>query len=428
MSSGTSMTAPQSARNTLSARHWAVVLLLVISVLINYVDRSNLSLAVPAIQHDFNLTPVRVGMLLSAFFWTYALAQLCGLAGYFSDRFPVGWVLACGYIVWSGATVLTGMVSGFTALYLTRLVLGLGESVAYPCYSRVFAELPQEQRGRANAFIDAGTKLGPSIGAFVGGLLLVHFGWRILFIALGAGGLLWLVPWFVVMPRTGEHAKTPQMSAPFFSRMFRLPCAWGCFFGHFAGNYFYYFLLTWMPAYLAGEKKLSIAHMSQLTSALFLLIAFSTISSGFITDELIARGVSTTRVRRGAVVFGLASASILLTLAFLPSSLNVWVAVMCLACLGFGAYTSNHWAIAQTLAGTSMAGRWSSVQNGIANLSGVVAPWATGFIVQRTGSARMSFVLTGAIALAGAFSWGLLVRRVEPIDWGTPNAGVPVEV
>jgi hypothetical protein len=126
-------------------------------------------------------------------------------------------------------------------------------------------------------------------------------------------------------------------------------------------------------------------------------------------------------------VIGLSSASSLLLLAFVPGSLNVWIAIMCFACFGYGAYTSNHWAIAQTLAGTSMAGRWSSIQNGIANLSGVAAPWATGFIVEWTGSARMSFVLTGAVALAGAFSWALLIRRVEPVDWGTP-AVVPIEV
>lgn len=422
------MARSQSERVNLSKRQWIVVLLLVVSVLINYIDRSNLSLAVPLIQRQFTLTPVQSGLLLSAFFWTYALAQLCGLAGYLSDRFSVGWVLAGGYIVWSGATVMTGLVSGFATLYVARLLLGLGESVAYPCYSRVFAELPQQQRGRANAFIDAGTKLGPSIGAFIGGLLLIHFGWRVLFVVLGVGGLLWLLPWFSVMPRTSHRANASPDTLPPLARLFKLPCAWGCFFGHFAGNYFYYFLLTWLPTYLASEKKLSIAHMSQLTSALFLLIACSTIAAGYVTDALIARGLSPTRVRRTSVVIGLGSASSLLALAFVPTSLEVWIAVMCFACLGFGAYTSNHWAIAQTLAGTSMAGRWSSVQNGVANLSGIVAPWATGFIVEITGSARMSFVLTGAVALAGAFSWGLLVRRVEPIDWGTRNPAFPIEV
>ena len=198
----------------LSGREWTMVLLLVLSVVINYIDRSNLSLAVPLIQPQFGLSPLQVGSLLSAFFWTYALLQLFGVAGWLSDRFPVGWVMVGGYLLWSGATAVTGLVSGFSALYLARLLLGAGESVAYPCYSRVFAELPQEHRGRANALIDAGTKLGPAIGAFVGGILMVHFGWRVLFVVLGAGGLLWLLPWMAVMPRNGRRADAPSAVPP----------------------------------------------------------------------------------------------------------------------------------------------------------------------------------------------------------------------
>src|SRR5579859_4562893 len=179
------MTNGSDGKTRMSSREWMLVLLLMISVIINYIDRSNLSLAVPLIQRQLALSPLQVGALLSAFFWTYALMQLSGFAGWLSDRFPVGWVMVGGYVLWSGATIVTGLVTGFASLYIARLLLGAGESVAYPCYSRVFAELPQEHRGRANSLIDVGTKLGPSIGAFAGGLLLVHLGWRMLFIVLG---------------------------------------------------------------------------------------------------------------------------------------------------------------------------------------------------------------------------------------------------
>ena len=177
---------PQIATR-MSSRERIVVLLLVISVVINYVDRSNLSLAVPLIQRQFALLPLQIGSLLSAFFWTYALLQISGVAGWLSDRFPVGWVMVGGYVFWSGATVVTGLVSSFSALYIARLLLGVGESVAYPCYSRVFAELPQEHRGRANALIDAGTKLGacyrrvcrrPAVGAPRMEVALRRFGSR----------------------------------------------------------------------------------------------------------------------------------------------------------------------------------------------------------------------------------------------------------
>ena len=414
-------------RMRMSTREWTLVLLLVASVIINYIDRSNLSLAVPIIQHQFALTPVAVGSLLSAFFWTYALMQLCGLAGWLSDRFPVGWVMLGGYVVWSCATMMTGLVTGFGTLYLSRLLLGMGESVAYPCYSRVFAELPQAHRGRANAMIDAGTKIGPAIGAFVGGLLLVHFGWRVLFVALGAGGLVWIVPWMAVMPRVSRRAQVSDEALPSILQLLHVPAAWGSFVGHFCGNYFFYFLLAWLPSYFVTEEKLPLGAMSRLTSAIFLLIAISTLLAGGITDRLIVSGHSPTRVRKAAVVGGLALASSLIALVLVRNNLPVSLAIMGISCIGYGAFASNHWAITQTLAGPMMAGRWSSVQNGVANLSGIVAPWITGYIVKGYGSLRLSFVLTGAVALLGACSWGFLVRRVEPVQWAASEPKFAVQ-
>jgi ACS family D-galactonate transporter-like MFS transporter len=410
--------ASRSAR-PMSRGEWTIVLLLVISVIINYIDRSNLSLAVPLIQQQFALSPLQIGELLSAFFWTYALLQLVGFVGWLSDRFPVGWVMVSGYVVWSGATVLTGLVSGFTALYAVRLLLGAGESVAYPCYSRVFAELPQEHRGRANSLIDVGTKLGPSIGAFVGGLLLVHLGWRMLFLVLGGVGMLWLVPWIKLMPHVEQRANAPDatMGLASIAKLLRLECAWGAFFGHFCGNYFFYFLLAWLPTYLVGEEKMSIGSMSRLTAAVFFLIATVTLTTGWVSDRLIAAGYSATRVRRTAVIGGLSVASSLLLLGLIHNNVPLSLCVIAVACMGYGAFASNHWAITQTLAGPGMAGRWASLQNGVANLSGIVAPWVSGLILQMKGSSRMAFVMTGAVALLGACSWGLLVRRVEPVKW-----------
>jgi MFS family permease len=356
--------------------------------------------------------------LLSAFFWTYALMQISGIAGWFSDRFPVGWVMFGGYVLWSGATVITGLTSSYAGLFVALLLLGIGESVAYPCYSRVFAELPQQQRGRANALIDAGTKLGPAVGAFVGGLLLVHIGWRMLFIVLGAGGLLWVLPWLRIMPHYGRRVSggdAPPL--PSIARLIRVKSAWGTFLGHFCGNYFLYFQLSWLPIYLVREEKLSIGSMSRLASGVFLLIACSTLVAGWISDRLIAAGASPTRVRKNVVVGGLTVASSLLFLAFTHGNLPLSIAIMTVACIGYGAFASNHWAISQTLAGPAMAGRWTSMQNGIANLAGIVAPWVAGAIVQISGSSRMAFFITGSVAIAGAFIWALLVRRVEPVQW-----------
>lgn len=421
------MPEPAPTHLRISRREWVVILLLVFSVVINYVDRSNLGLAMPLLERQFAFSSLKAGELLSAFFWSYALVQLVGLAGAVTDRYPVGWVLMLGYLLWSVSTAFTGVAASYAALFSLQLVLGLGESVAYPCYSRIFASMPQEHRGRANALIDAGTKLGPAAGAFAGGIVLVHFGWRMLFMVFGAGALLWMPLWYVAMPRgegdRGRSArvysveKPAQRSDATIGKLLRLRCAWGAFFGHFSGNYFYYFLLAWLPTYLVQEEHLSIRVMSRLTAAVFLLIACSTLLAGWISDRLISSGTSATRVRLTLVVGGQLLASILLALIFVHGHPLVSLGVLAVACVGHGGYASNHWAIAQTLAGPAMAGRWSSLQNGVANFAGIAAPWIAGLIVQTQGSARLAFVVSGAVALLGALSWALLVRRVEPVKW-----------
>ncbi len=420
-------------RAGMSRREWIVVLLLVASVFVNYADRSNLSLAVPILEKQFALSPFRAGELLGAFFWTYALVQVVGLAGLLADRFHAGWVLFGGYLLWSLATASTGLTASFAALFALRLLLGLGESVAYPCYSRVFAAMPQEHRGRANALIDAGTKLGPAAGAFVGGAVLVHFGWRTMFGFFGLGALAWLPLWYWAMPRGEEAAvaRTPEAAAilkrdgaePSVARMLRMPCAWGSFIGHFCGNYFYYFLLSWLPAYLELEVHLSTGAMSRLVSAVFFVIACSTLVCGFASDWLIARGASPTFVRRTLASGGLVLASTLIVFSIVRGHPDLALSILIVACMGQGAYASNHWAVTQTLAGPVMAGRWSSLQNGVANFSGIAGSVLTGWILQKCGSMRPAFAVAGVVALIGGLSWGLLVRRVEPVDWGKAGVG-----
>jgi MFS family permease len=423
--------APGEFRNArwarISRREWIVILLLVLSVVINYVDRSNLGLAMPLLERQFSFSSLRAGELLSAFFWTYALVQLFGFAGELTDRFPVGWVLMLGYLLWSTATAFTGLTTSYAALFALQLVLGLGESVAYPCYSRIFAAMPQEHRGRANAFIDAGTKLGPAAGAFVGGMVLVNLGWRMLFVFFGAGALVWMVPWYFAMPRGKQSVRDKHSAASSIAgsagaagsitKMVRQRCAWGTTIGHFSGNYFYYFLLAWLPTYLVQEEHLSIGSMSKLTGAIFLLIACTTLLAGWISDRLIAHGASATAVRLTLVVGGQAMASSLLALTFVHGHPLIALGLLTIACVGHGSYASNHWAIAQTLAGAAMAGRWSSLQNGVANFAGIAAPWLAGLIVETRGSARLAFIVTGGVALAGALSFAFLVRRVEPVNW-----------
>jgi MFS family permease len=401
----------------MSRSEWVLLVLLITSIFINYIDRSNLSIAAPLLEKELSLSPVQVGSLLSSFFWTYALLQLFGIAGWLADRFPVALVFTAGFLIWSLATVATGVLSGFAAIYTARLFLGAGESLAYPCYSRIFAtQLPQHHRGRANALLDAGSKLGPAVGTFLGGLLLGRLGWRWFFLALGSCSLVWIGPWLWYSLRLPAGSITVTQTDRPVTRMLRLRSAWGTFLGHFCGNYFWFFLLTWVPSYLVHERGFSILKMTNVVSVALAAVAVTTVSAGWISDRLIARGVSPTVVRKSVVVSGLAVSSIILPVAFVTST-AVSVALLVLACMAFGAYTSNHWAITQTLAGPSMAGRWTSLQNGIGNLSGIIAPSLAGIIVETSGSSKLAFVISALIAIAGAAVWGIVVGPVEEVRW-----------
>jgi MFS family permease len=407
----------QDESHRMTRSKWALLWLLIASIFLNYVDRSNLSVAAPVISTEFGLTPGDLGLMLSAFFWTYALLQLFGIAGWLADRFPVGMMLAAGVFVWSIATLAGGMVTGFTALFFTRLLLGAGESIAYPCYSRILAaDIPASHRGRANALLDAGSKMGPALGTLAGGLLLSRIGWRPFFIVLGIVSLIWLLPWLRWMPRTGASAVRATEAGPPMSAIVQRRDAWGAFLGHFCGNYYWFFLVTWLPTYLVKERQFTIDGMATISSIAYFAIAAATVAAGWISDRWIASGASPTRVRKTIVVTGLLSASVLLPVAYVNDR-NTSIALLFLACAGFGTYTSNHWAITQTLAGPLAAGRWTSLQNGIGNLSGIVASWFTGIVVERTHSFPLAFVAAAALAVLGAIFWGIVVGPLREIAW-----------
>jgi len=395
-----------------------VLALLVVSGFINYIDRSNLSVGATNIQNEFHLTPFQLGLLLGAFFWTYALSQFLGFAGWLVDRFHVSWILAGGFFLWSGAMGTTGLASTFALLFATRLLLGMGESVAYPCYSRILVtDFPENHRGVTNAWIDAGTKSGPALGSLLGALALARFGWRALFVGLGFGSLLWLIPWLAWMPR-GEAFSAPvdPRKIPSALRILSQRSAVCSALGLFCSNYFWYFLVTWLPHYLETERHFSKAKMGVFASLAYLAVAVASVVSGWLSDRWISRGGAPTRVRKTFTGFGLAFATIILPVALVRDE-GVAMGLLMLACISYGAFASNVWAITQTLAGPHAAGRWTAMQNGFGNFSGVVGPALTGWLVGRTGLFSLSFAVAAAVALAGSAIFVFGIGPLEPIRW-----------
>ena len=403
-----------------------VIILLSISVFINYIDRGNLSIAAPILKDELGISATQLGVLLSAFFWTYACLHL--FYGWLVDRLNVNWVFAGAFLLWSAATAATGIVHTFAALFILRLLLGMGEAASYPSYNKIIAlNFEEEHRGVANSVLASGLLLGPGFGLLFGGLLMARFGWRPFFIVLGLASMLWILPWLRWMPKKQYATQTETAGVPNLFEFLLLRSAWGTCFGLFCGNYVNYFLITWLPFYLVRERHFSMDKMAKIGGIAYLLAALACTVAGWLSDRWIAAGVAPSLVRKMFTGGGIGMSGVFLGLAVINGP-AVCVALVILGVVAFGVSASNIWAITQTLAGQRATGRWVGFQSFFGNMSGMVAPAVTGFVLQRTGQFYWAFLIVTAVAFAGAASWIFLVGRVEPVIWDRKLRAQPAAV
>ena len=405
-----------------------VLILLALSAFINFVDRGNLSAAAPLLKTELALSDARLGILLAAFFWSYACFQIA--SGWLVDRLDVKWMLAGGFFVWSLATAATGLADGFALLLTARLVLGAGESVVYPSYSKILARhFPEDRRGFANAIIITGFYAGPAFGLFFGGILMGRYGWRSFFLVLGLLSLIWLLPWLQWMPRDREANPAASIrdgeGTPGILEILKLRSAWGTCAALACLDYFSYFFLTWMPTYLVRGRDFSMDQMAVTMGAAYVLCAVVAAVCGRLSDHWIAAGATPTLVRKGFTSAGMAGAAVFLVPCVLAGPGLATVMVVLVAA-SLGVCSSNVWAITQTLAGPRAAGRWTGIQNFVGNLGGAVAPALTGFVLGQTGHYFWTFAITAIVSLLGALSWAFLIGRVEPVAWAPQVRGKAV--
>jgi MFS family permease len=393
------------------------VALLALAMFINYADRGSLSVVAPVLRDQLHIGEAGMGVLLSSFFWSYTLCQ--PLAGSLVQRFEVRWMLAAALALWAGATMACGLAASFGAILALRLLMGVGESVIYPANARILAVQASEHlRGRYNGLIAMAMCLGPTCGTLLGGLILARFGWRAVFLGLGAVSLLWLAPWLTTptAPSPRPAPSQPSRSGPGYGELLRQRALWGVSFGQFCYTWQFYLLLTWLPTYLVKVQHLSLSAMAVIGAAVYGLQALAAVSSGLATDLMIRHGGSAAGVRRTVVTLGVAGGgAALLMVGVGPHALAI--PSLLIAGVFTGVANPLMFAIGQTLAGPNAGGRWMGIQNMVGNCAGILAPVATGLIVQATGSFTGAFALAALLAVAGVVCWSVVLQRVEPVAW-----------
>jgi MFS transporter, ACS family, D-galactonate transporter len=369
---------------------WGIIGLLVVGVIIAYVARSNISVAVvvPEFRRLFHLTDASRGTLNSAFFWSYAFLQIP--AGWMVDRYGVKYPYAIAFFAWSlvsSATALGGTLAQVIGL---RFLLGVAESVVTPASMRwIRFHFAEKERGLAIGVYMTGTKIGPAIGAPLAAWLINLYDWRTMFIILGVGSMIWLLPWLFAV-RDDDHqieraaAVSNKAPATSFWRVMASPVIWGTIVGTFCYMYFVYFCMTWMPAYFVERRHLSLGDMGLYTFFSFGGMAAVAALGGWAADALIARGHNPVFVRTAFTIAGFLIASTEVVGALSDSvSVALFFAVFSLS--GLGLATANYWALTQTLIPGGAIGRIVGIQNCAANLPGIVAPVLTGWLKQATG-------------------------------------------
>ena len=397
-----------------STRRWVLVILLFVAALINYLDRATISVALPRISGDLLLGPTAKGVLLSAFFWSYALMQVP--IGWLADRVSLRWLYAGSFALWSLACGFTGLAGSLAVLILLRIVLGIGESIYLPGSVKFISlAFSPEERGLPTAIFDSGVRAGLAIGAPLVAWLVSRHGWRNMFMLVGFTALVWVLPWILAFPsrlRNEGETHQPQVAA----RSPRKPLTFnrnlvGASLGFFCFGYYNYLLVTWLPDYLVEVRHLTLLKAGFLAAIPYIVWAVSEVAGGWVSDRLVRHGWNETRVRKGMITLGFATGLMLIPAALVG---NLTASIILLAGGSLvGLSSPNILVTFQACAPHDEVGMWMGFGNFIGNIGGVLSPLLTGILISRTGSYVPGFALAPIILVAGLLAFWFVVGELK---------------
>ncbi|GAB3536728.1 MFS transporter [Arthrobacter tecti] len=426
---------PASTSKASKARVLIAVMLFV-TVVINYMDRANLSIALPSISQEFSLSPAEQGLLLSAFGWTYAALQLPG--GWLVDRVRPQVLYASCLILWSLATVFMGIVGGFAALIVLRLLVGGFEAPAYPINNKVATSwFPERERAMAIAFYTSGQFIGLALLTPVLSWLQTVLSWHWVFIVTGAIGIIWGVTWYLTYraPKQMKFANDAEIelissggglveleNTAAEKRKFSWTDArivlsrrklWGIYLGQFCLTSTLWFFLTWFPTYLVSYRGMDYIKSGFLASLPFIAALIGVLVSGVLSDWMVKRGKSLGVARKSPIIAGLLLTTAMIGANFTDNTALV-IAFMSIAFFGNG-LASITWSLVSALAPQRLIGLTGGMFNFIGNLSSIATPIAIGLLVSKTSFAP-AFIYMTVITILGIVSYVLLVGKVERVQ------------
>jgi ACS family hexuronate transporter-like MFS transporter len=418
-------------------RRWLLAGLMFLAGIVNYMDRSALSIAAPVMSTDLSLSPVELGYVFSSFFFGYAIFNFVG--GLLADRLGPFRVMSIAMGVWSVFCAATAFAGGFVSLLVIRVIFGVGEGPFSTTLNRQVANwFPRKEVGAAVGITNGGTPLGGAIAGPLVGFCVITFGWRPAFVIVGIFGLIWLAAWLLLAsndpetdPRVSAAERQEILSGrphvvgsfhgPGLLQHLLRPIVLATAFAFFGYNYILFFFISWFPSYLTMARHLSMKDMSLVTVIPWVLGCVGLVGGGFLVDFVYRRTGNALFSRKIVLVCCLGAAAVAIALAGQMTTATSAVALVAVTIFALYLTGSTYWAIVQDAVPRENVGGVGGFVHGLANCSGIIGPTITGYIVQETGSFNSAFALAGAIAVVGVL--GVLVFVREPAVPKVPQAG-----
>jgi D-galactonate transporter len=408
---------------------WMMVFMAFVGTAINYIDRTNLALAMPYLKTDLGLDKRTIGYVMSAFFWTYACFQLP--SGWFVDKVGPRIAYTVAVVWWSAFTAAGSLARGFFSMFGIRLLLGVGEAPAYPTNAKIVSEwFPKKERALATSIFDSGSRGGNIAASFICPAITVALGWRMSFVITGALGIVWATFWWRIYKRPQEHPRASQAERAYIAAdqpppeaivkvpwgsLFKYRMVWGMMAGFFCLNFVMYFFITWFPTYLVdarGFKDLKMGAVSAIPPAAGMILGWI---GGFTSDRLVRRGIRLNWARKGPIVFGMLLSSTIGLAVFVPEA---WQAIALLSLCNGGVCfaAASVWSLPADVAPTrGHIASIGGIQNFASNAAGIVSTIAFGALYQATGTFVAPMLLAGCVGALSAVSYLVIVPEIAPL-------------
>jgi ACS family D-galactonate transporter-like MFS transporter len=412
---------------------FTILALITVGTMINYLDRTVISVAAPFLSKDLRLDPAVMGLVFSAFSWTYAAAQIPG--GVFLDRFGARLTYFLSITIWSLFTLLQGFATGLTSLLAFRFGLGVAEAPCYPANSRILSIwFPQNERARATGVYSVGQYFGLAFLSPVLFWIVASFGWRALLIGVGLVGIIFGLVWLGLYRDPHAMARVNQAELDHIEaggglgyRGEKTPFSWsavraliskrqilGASIGQFAGNSTLVFFLTWFPTYLATERHMGWIKVGFFAVMPFIAACIGVVTGGALSDFLLKKTGSASIGRKVPIVGGLLLASTIVAANFARNDALV-IAIMSVAFFGQGMVNLG-WTLIADVAPKRLMGLTGGVFNLCANLAGIITPLVIGFIVSATGSFFYALAYIAVVALIGVAAYVFILGEVKRVE------------